>query len=306
MTDRYPEIQLAPSSTSYFSTPDARLDPGLFSGNRIKPTIRTAILALLYGFLEPHFSYPHLWTRVWLAGSGVSYQWSSARFPGDLDCLVGVNFEKFRECNPGYADVSDDEIAKTLNEGFNQSLMPQTSSWHGYELTFYVNPDSWDIRNIHPYAAYDLTTGEWTVPPSTHAAPNNPSWARMAGYDVKRAEDATRIYTQALADLRATQNPAYRLNAETRLNQAIDAGADLYEEIHGGRRVAFSRTGQGYDDWANYRWQAGKASGVVGAMKLLKDYRDQTRKSHEVQTYGLELPDADTMIRRAAERYLQK
>jgi len=64
--------------------------------------------------------------------------------------------------------------------------------------------------------------------------------------------------------------------------------------------VAFSRFGAGYNDFNNYRWQAGKASGVVQAMKRLKEYQDAVKESGDAQTYGLELPDERTLIRRAA------
>jgi hypothetical protein len=39
---------------------------------------------------------------VWLAGSAVSYQWSAAREPGDLDVLIGVDYIQFRKAHPEY------------------------------------------------------------------------------------------------------------------------------------------------------------------------------------------------------------
>ena len=36
---------------------------------------------------------------------------------------------------------------------------------------------------------------------------------------------------------------------------------------------------------------------------LLKEYRDEQRKRYDISTYGVELPDTETLIRRAATRY---
>jgi hypothetical protein len=243
---------------------------------------------------------PHAWTHVWLAGSGVSFQWESNRYPSDLDCLVGVDFAEFRNHNRDYAGLSDEEISKMINEGFNTDLMPGTADWHGFELTFYVNPDSWDISAINPYAAYDVLHHEWTVAPSYQGVPHTREWAAKADRDHAQATEITRRYTQALANMRHAQNPAYRLNAEVQLNAAVDQGATLFKEIHEGRKIAFSRYGAGYADYNNYRWQAGKASGVIGGMKVLHDYQDAVSKSTQKQTYGLELPDTRTLVRRAA------
>jgi hypothetical protein len=52
-------------------------------------------------------------------------------------------------------------------------------------------------------------------------------------------------------------------------------------------------------DIANYRWQAGKQAGTIQALKKLKDISTKSRKSFEEQTYGMELPDTSTLIRRA-------
>ena len=93
---------------------------------------------------------------------------------------------------------------------------------------------------------------------------------------------------------------AYRVNAEVQLKAAVDQGATLFSEIHEGRKIAFSRYGAGYADYNNYRWQAGKASGAIQAAKILHDYQDAVNKSAEAQTYGLELPDTRTLVRRAA------
>jgi hypothetical protein len=52
-------------------------------------------------------------------------------------------------------------------------------------------------------------------------------------------------------------------------------------------------------DPANYRWQAGKETGTIQALKKLKDISAKGKKVFEEQTYGMELPNVDTLIRRA-------
>jgi len=94
-----------------------------------------------------------------------------------------------------------------------------------------------------------------------------------------------------------------RRNAEAALKLAVEQGAALFEDIHQGRKHAFSPSGQGYGDVYNYRWQSGKASGVVQALKELKEISKKTKQDFEAQTYGMELPTTSTLIRRAATHY---
>ena len=158
-------VQIQRSATSYFSAPEEDLDPRLFTGHHLNGWVRNGILQLLFGFLNDAYRHSDLWCHVWLAGSGVSYQWSAAREPGDLDVLIGVNYVQFRKAHPEYVGLSDVEISKMLNEDFRNNLQPETENWNGFEVTFYVNPGATDIRTINPYAAYDLTHDEWTVNP---------------------------------------------------------------------------------------------------------------------------------------------
>ena len=134
---------LQPAETSYFSTPAAGLDPRLFQNGKLRPNVRSAILRILTGHVDSKFTGSSGWMHVWLAGSGVSYQWAAHRDPGDLDCLVGVDFVQFRESNPSYRGLSDKEISKLFNEGFYKDLQPSVERFLGsFELTFYVNVKS--------------------------------------------------------------------------------------------------------------------------------------------------------------------
>ena len=44
---------------------------------------------------------------------------------------------------------------------------------------------------------------------------------------------------------------------------------------------------------------AGKASGVIQALKQIKEIATMGKKEFEKQTYGMELPDTSTLIRRS-------
>jgi hypothetical protein len=169
---------------------------------------------------------------------------------------------------------------------------------NAFELTFYVNVKT-DIKLIKPYAAYSLTNDDWTVSPEVKKAPVNKAWDQRVAKDTSMTTDILSRYTKALNDISGSTTDTARRNAESTLKLAVDQGAALFESIHQGRKSAFSQTGQGYSDIANYRWQAGKAAGTVQALKKLKDIASKSRKEFESQTYGFELPDTRTLVRRA-------
>ena len=296
-SDGLDDVVVRGSSTSYFSAPSEELDPKLFTGITLNGWVRNGILHLLFDFLKENYRHPELWAHVWIAGSGVSYQWSAARDPGDLDVLIGVDYIQFRKAHPEYVGLGDTEISKMLNEDFREYLQPETTDWNGYEVTFYVNPGATDIRTIRPYAAYDLTYNEWTVFPEKTIAPDQPTWESAAQRDRSMAVDIVTRYTKALTGLQGATNDAARRNAETQMHTALMQGSMLYEDIHSSRRLAFSQQGAGYSDYYNYRWQAGKKYGTVPALRKLHEYWQGYQSG---DTYGIDLPDTQTLIRRAA------
>ena len=292
---------LGNNPTSYFSTPANTLDPKLFQGRVLQGWVRQGIRSLVTDFLGQKFRHADLWSYPWLAGSGVSYQWSANRQPGDLDCLVGVDFIQFRKANPEYQGLSDGEIAALINDDFKSELDPKTENWNGYELTFYVNPQGTDIKNIRPYAAYDLKHDEWTVVPDPQQkAPYKPEWDTAIRSDANLANQASTRFTQALQDVSTSQSQPLRRNAEARLSAAADQALSLYEDIHRGRSLAFSKTGEGYADFHNYRWQAAKRSGTVQTLRKIKQYVEKNSEQESVKNYGVTLPDTSTLVRRAA------
>jgi len=292
-------VSVEPSETSYFSAPGTGLDPRLFRNGKIVPAVRSMILRILIEHLKNHYYNPEAYIHVWLAGSGVSYQWTAARKPADLDCLIGVNYLQFRQSNPEYKALSDKEIAAMFNEDFSSALHPATSNFlEAFELTFYVNVQS-DIRKIKPYAAYSLTNDDWTVQPEVKALPVNKQWDRKIAQDTSMAHEILSRYSEALSSIGAATTDTARRNAEAALKNAVEQGAALFDDLHHSRKYAFSPGGQGYADINNYRWQSGKAAGSVQALKQLKEISTKSRKQFESETYGMELPDTSTLIRRA-------
>lgn len=284
--------------TSYFSQPTNTLDPKLFEGRVLRAWARNGIMSLLMDFLKLHYRHPELWTQPWLAGSGVSYQWQAAREPGDLDCLVGVDFIQFRKANPEFSGLSDREVAAMINEEFHENLQLQTDNWNGYELTFYVNPSATDIRSIKPYAAYDLKHDDWTVTPDPSQIPMwNAEWDQIAQKDAEMAHQVHTRFNGALQDVQMAQSAPMRRNAENTMTMAAAQGNALYNEIHENRSMAFSSTGQGYQDFNNYRWQLGKRYGTIDKLRAVREYMKNAVKDQS--TYGVELPDANTLVRRA-------
>ena len=284
--------------TSYFSAPATELDPTLFSGRSIKSWVRSGIISILNDFIGRKYQQAQLWTHPYLAGSGVSYQWNAAREPKDLDCLIGINFVQFRKANIDYAGLSNKEISDQLNEQFHDELQRTTENWNGYELTFYALATD-DIRDIKPYAAYDLKYGEWVVTPDPNQAPpSNPEWDSIANNDLSTAASIETKFTTSMQDVKYSRNDAIRRNAENNVTMAAAQGNALYNEIHNNRSMAFSGSGEGYGDFHNYRWQAGKRSGAIDSLRKVREYMMTTLQSNN--PYGVELPDARTLIRRAA------
>lgn len=308
----YEPVEVRQGSTSYFSEPDSGLDPSLFEGMHLRPHVRQWILSTVHGFLSEHYRGCYEWSRIWIAGSGVSYQWSADRQPADLDLMLGIDYFGFRRANPEYAALGDGEIASMLNENAYTLLYPEIDGVSfgrsNFEVTLYANlgvsadPDG--IQFINPYAAYDVTQDEWAVLPDKRPAHNvHPSWQMSVEHDRARGLRIVDMYNSSIEQIRGATNPAHRTNAEQNLRHVLDAAVGLYDEIHAGRKAAFSPQGLGYADFHNYRWQSGKRTGVVQAMRRLKDYVKADAQRSDFETYGMELPDTETIIRRSMGAY---
>ena len=291
---------LQPAETSYFSQPAAGLDPRLFRNGKLDSSVRSAILQLLLNHLNTSYTAADGWLTAWLAGSGVSYQWAANREPGDLDCLVGINYPRFRQSNNNYRGLSDKEIAEMLNEGFRNDLQPITQLFLGtFELTFFaiVSPT---ILEIKPYAAYSLTNDDWTVAPTPMSQQEVPEWDKTVERD---RGDVVQILTRFISSknkFEQASNEAVKANARSEMRVAASQALALYQDIHENRSSAFSSEGQGYSDFHNYRWQSNKRNGAVQALRGIKKEMDAHTDAATKSTYGVDLPDTHTLIRRAA------
>lgn len=294
---------LREEATSYYSTPEKELDPKLFTGREVlRPNIRSGVLSTLYGFWRSRYNDPEAWSTVFLAGSGVSYQWSAARSPGDLDCLIEVDWVTFRRLNDDYEDLGDEELGTLLNHEMQQQLWPTTANWHGYETTFYINVGR--LADLHPYAAYNVTSNSWLVSPNPHAtAPKKALWDHLIQQDLDLAKDIIASYNKAYSEVEGTTNPGLRLNAEITLRTAAAKGAALFDDIHSARKRAFAPGGEGFDDFNEARYKTAKAHGIMAAFREMKEELQEAQLLNDKGTYGVDLPNArDVLVRAAVAR----
>lgn len=300
--------------SGYFSAPDTHLDPRLFSdGDVFIPSVRTWILNTLYSYWDKCFLHPKTWSTVWVAGSGISYQWAADRSNGDLDVLIGVDFPAFYEANPEYQGLPESDLADIFNRRLKENVWTKTShvdfgiEGHpgAFEVTFYVNPGATDIRAIKPYAAYNLTSNTWTVRPPL--LPDSPEAMYPKEYwdyvhDERRLADSmVGRYNHMSMQLTAQQpgSPGW-LNSIHQMGLVVDQARTLFDDIHLGRKQAFGPDGQGYGDFYNFRWQAHKRFGTVQALNQIATARKSAKDSYETETYGQPLDTAEQALTKAS------
>lgn len=299
----------AEGASGYFAAPKDELDPELFvPGERLKPNVREWILSTLYTYWETKYNRPRDWSTVWIAGSAISYQWAADRGGvGDLDILIGVDYPMFFMYNPELRGTSPKDLSAVFNREFYEELWPSTAeiSLDGgrpFEVTFYVNPNSTDIRDIRPYAAYDVTHDEWTVRPPEGEDFNHPkAFYDSAAKEVENAWGLVEKYNQAADQAAAMQpgTPGWH-NAMRQAELIVSQAASTYDQIHSGRRVAFSQSGSGYGDYYNFRWQYHKQHGTANALNAVAKKHKEAQAEFASNTYGLNIDAADVALRRAA------
>lgn len=228
----------------YFGPGHPDLDPRLFDGIHLKPHWRRALLGLVNrAFAEYTYRVPggwQRWARAYLAGSQASHWYGN----DDLDVLVGIEYDQFRRAQPRYRSMSDREIDEMLNARAHEVCDP--ARWFTidgkhlgpFDSTVYVNPDSYDIRKIKPYAAYDLRSDRWAVRPMKVPDDFGPDKLPSADF----------LYARSLA----SQVRALR---KLPTGQAQALGAALYDQLHGQRHDAFSGHGGGLYDVRNVAWK---------------------------------------------------
>lgn len=287
------------SQAGWFAKPSEDLDPRVVDPDtgKLRRDLRVSLIGILDDFWGTRYRDHRSWSTLWLAGSALAWQWEGRGEP-DLDMLIGVNVSKFRQANPEWGKVPEHDLAAHFNGEFDRDLEPHTSNlFGGWEVTWYVNPGGSDIRDINPYAAYDLTHDEWTVEPVEVDAnwdPSTmiePSWWRPVKEEIEKARGLARAIYEARSDLQRPATDPRRLNALVTIQNAVLEAERLFVDIHAGRRNAFSKGGKGYYDYFNFRWQAHKRYGTIKILHTLKQLRGQASKLHETKTYGSPLVD---------------
>lgn len=294
------------TSGGYFSAPSASLDPHLFDGDVLRAEVRSFILKTIYGVIRDYgLANPKRWLSIWITGSGASYQWGN----GDLDIILGVDYTKFSRYNPEYAGIDYDAAANDLNRYLKKNLWKLTSAVNfggsTYEATFYWDAAAGtDIERIKPYAAYDVLSGSWIVPPfKLPASPSelySPQWYEAADRDRSSADEVLsryRAFSRQFSNA-VPGTPKYH-NAGNALNLAKSQAKALFDDIHLGRHQAFAEQGHGYRDFHNFRWQRAKATRVVDDLRKVVDEAKLSDDSRDAVLYGGAISGAEETLRRA-------
>lgn len=304
-------MTLPPGASGYFSAPSDMLDPNLFAGDVLRPEVRTMIVSAACDAMENEGLHdPENWLGLWITGSGITYQWDANRGNGDLDVMVGIDYSRFTQTNPGYAGVDEESASAYINSELKAKVWPDTAmeqfGTNVYEVTFFWNPGTEnDVRNIHPYSAYDVIGNTWVVrPPKLPADPRTlypREWFTRADRDRDFTTDLLARYNTLSGMFAASPygSPGYH-NAGAALNHVTAQAHALWSDIHTGRQLAFKEQGHGYGDWHNFRWQQAKASGVVAGLHDIVSASGERDKEAQTQTYGAPLASAQEVLRRAA------
>lgn len=265
--------------SGYFSRPQIILDPQLFDGVRLKSHVKEQLLHAYFDHMKTMANGAEQWTMLWLVGSGIGYQWAADRGNGDLDVLLGFDYDKFVEMNPRFQYMSREEIAQSTDDMLKRHIWPKTAHTvfspgdTPYEVTYYLNPftENFDqsIENIYPYAAYNISEDHWTVRPMTpeeYGKPFPVEFERQANENKDTAEKLVNRYNVLTSQL-ATAHPGTPLwhNLTASKTLLIHHIKTMFDTIHLGRKQAFSSQGEGYGDFYNYQWQKAKADGIVQA-----------------------------------------
>jgi hypothetical protein len=303
-----PVVQAEEGTSGYWGKPVPSFDPRLIDEQTggVRDDIRLQVLNELYNFWSGLYNEPEQWSTAWVAGSALSHQYSEHNQP-DLDVLVGVDYTTFYEHNPQYRGLSEAALAARFNDEFHRLLWPQTENFLGtFELTFYVNPGASDIRAINPYAAYNLNANEWTVQPVEVPEDWDPrtyfpnEWWRTLDTDVASATALVGQYRRVSDAVRRlpTGDPV-QLSHLAELRRIGQRAADMFEDIHGGRRRAFNDMGQGFFDYNNLRWQVHKRAGTVKALNTIAAVHKDARRFQQGELYGEELAGAQEALTKA-------
>jgi len=223
----------------YWGPNSAQNDQRIFEGDHLRPEVRQDILDRVGRVLGHLYDGWETWAKVYFAGSEAA-KWQP--FNGDFDVLIGIDWTEFRDQNPDHEELDDAEIAQQMTDALWSKANVDNYFFEladgrkvgPFDRTFFVNPRAWDIRNLKPYAAYDVTDDTWAVHP----------------LEVPKDWSATHLpesYWDYAETLLHEIEAIGRLPEEERQRMA----ANLWEELHTHRSDAFTGNGKGLFDLSN-------------------------------------------------------
>jgi hypothetical protein len=227
--------------TSRIFGPTFGLDHRLFEAEHLKPEVRTAVMGRLGPVVEPLLGQSwEMYTKVYLAGSEAS-EWTSETLEGngDFDTLIGIDYDHCRDVHLPLGDLDDSDITDMVNAALRTSYnaSPWVAPFGGtWDLTGYVNANSYDITRIKPYAAYNISDDEWAVRP-----PHLPDWSIE-----KFPEGGENLLAEA-------EGYAAVVEAISKMPEPFQTqqGKSLWKHLHTDRGRAFSDEGEGWLDPGN-------------------------------------------------------
>ena len=157
------------------------------------------------------------------------------------------------------------------------------------------------IRDINPYAAYNLTTDEWTVRPPEGDAFNHPdAFYKHAESEAAGARQIVDTYNSLAnqAKAMAPGSPGWH-NTMRQAELLVSQASTLYDSIHLGRKQAFAPGGSGYGDYYNFRWQYHKKQGTAQALHGVAAAHKAAHEDYSATVYGGPIDAADVALRRA-------
>lgn len=217
------------------------LDTRIWEDERLKEPVRTDIMASFDAFCARHGYVGHeIWAKIVFFGSQAS-SWTSKtlRGNGDFDLSIGIDYATLRATVPGFERGTDAEIADVFTRQMHAELNDPQKRFPGIEgvwdQTWFANLHGWDIRQIRPYAAWDVVTETWIVRP-----PDLPDWS-MASFPEGQglADEVHGIILMAEGILKMPE--PYR----------TQNGSALWEFVHSNRSDAFGPQGEGWWDARN-------------------------------------------------------
>lgn len=237
--------------------PTYGLDHRLFEGDVLRPEIRRDIVEKFSGFCSAH-DYPnwHDWAKIVFFGSEAS-TWTSPTLVGnnDFDLSIGVEYERFRAAVPTMRGLAADLIASGLTEQMHAELndpatyfeLADGSRVGPMDQTWFANLLGWDIRQIRPYAAYDVVANHWIVKP-----PDLPDW------DINQFPQGHGLVREIQGIIEMARG-ILAMPEPYRTQQ----GAQLWEYVHANRSGAFGPQGEGWWDVRNVVEKALDQKGLI-------------------------------------------